>query len=315
DLEKVLIPNFWNDLSIDKLEFLEQTIAPIMRALSSVDFKAMRFEKDIVEFSLAQLKNEPQDIENLKELIVSQIAELPLNIGIVAKEKTIINKALKNSFWVNATEADLQVVIDKIAPLMRFRQRFDGGDEQESLNLKDVTYKKEMIEFGPENELVSVSRYKEMVEALVQQLTDQNPILQKIKQGQNISNEELETLAQLMNEKDPFVTEKLLQRVYGNQHAKFLQFIKHILQVEVIHSFEETVTLAFDSFIKEHNNLSNNQIEFMKVLKKFLIDKGKIEKKDLINPPFTQLHPQGIMGVFSPKEIEEIITIIQKVAA
>lgn len=315
DLEKVLIPNFWNDLSEDKLEFLDQTIAPIMRALSSVDFKAMRFEKDIVEFSLAQLKNEPQDIENLKELIVSQITELPLNIGVVAKEKATINKALKNSFWVNTTEADLQVVIDKIAPLMRFRQRFDGGDEQESLNLKDVTYKKEMVEFGPENELVSVSRYKEMVEVMVQQLADQNPILQKIKQGQNISSEELETLAQMMNEKDPFVTEKLLQRAYGNQHAKFLQFIKHILQVEVIHSFEETVTLAFDSFIKEHNNLSNNQIEFMKVLKKFLIDKGKIEKKDLINPPFTQLHPQGIMGVFSPKEIEEIITIIQKVAA
>ena len=178
-----------------------------------------------------------------------------------------------------------------------------------------MTYKKEMVEFGPENELVSVSRYKEMVEVMVQQLADQNPILQKIKQGQNISSEELETLAQMMNEKDPFVTEKLLQRAYGNQHAKFLQFIKHILQVEVIHSFEETVTLAFDSFIKEHNNLSNNQIEFMKVLKKFLIDKGKIEKKDLINPPFTQLHPQGIMGVFSPKEIEEIITIIQRVAA
>lgn len=315
DLEKVLVPNFWNDLSEDKLEFLDQTIAPIMRALSSVDFKAMRFEKDIVEFSLAQLKNEPQDIENLKELIVTQIAELPLNIGIITKEKTIINKALKNSFWVNIAEADLQVVIDKIAPLMRFRQRFDGGDEQESLNLKDVTYKKEMVEFGPENELVSVSRYKEMVEVMVQQLADQNPILQKIKQGQNISTKELETLAQMMNEKDPFVTEKLLQRVYGNQHAKFLQFIKHILQVEVIHSFEETVTLAFNEFIKEHNNLSNNQIEFMKVLKKFLIDKGKIEKKDLINPPFTQLHPQGIMGVFSPKEIEEIITIIQKVAA
>jgi type I restriction enzyme R subunit len=315
DLEKVLVPNFWNDLSEDKLEFLEQTIAPIMRALSSVDFKAMHFEKDIVEFSLAQLKNELQNIENLKELIVTQITELPLNIRIVANEKATITKSLKTSFWMNTAEADLQVVIDKIAPLMRFRQRFNGGDEQESLNLKDVTYKKEMIEFGPENELVSVSRYKEMVEVMVQQLADQNPILQKIKQGQNISTKELETLAQMMNEKDPFVTEKLLQRVYGNQHAKFLQFIKHILQVEVIHSFEETVTLAFDSFIKEHNNLSNNQIEFMKVLKKFLIDKGKIEKKDLINPPFTQLHPQGIMGVFSPKEIEEIITIIQKVAA
>lgn len=50
---------------------------------------------------------------------------------------------------------------------------------RESLNLKNVTYKKEMIEFGPENELVSISRYKEMVEAMVQQLASQNPILQK----------------------------------------------------------------------------------------------------------------------------------------
>ena len=198
---------------------------------------------------------------------------------------------------------------------MRYCQQFIDGNEQESLNLKDVTYKKEMIEFGPENELVSVSRYKEMVESMVQQLADDNPILRKIKSGEAITDEELNELAQMMNEKDPFVTEKLLQRVYGNQHAKFLQFIKHILQVEIVHSFEETVTLAFDEFIRIHNILSNNQIEFMTVLKKYLIDKGKIEKKDLINPPFTQLHPMGIMGVFSPKEIEEIITVIQTIAA
>ncbi|WP_346239607.1 DEAD/DEAH box helicase family protein [Niabella insulamsoli] len=214
DLEKVYEPKFWENLTDDKIDFLDQTIAPILRALSSVDFKAMRFEKDIVEFSVAQLNNESQDIENLKEIIVEQITELPLNIGVVAKEKEIINKVLKNSFWVNPTETDLKEVIDKVAPLMRYRQRFDGGDEQESLNLKDVTYKKEMIEFGPENELVSVSRYKEMVEEMVQQLADQNPILKKIKSGEEISEEELKELAELMNERDPFVTEKLLQRVY-----------------------------------------------------------------------------------------------------
>ena len=315
DLEKVFKPNFWDELNEEKIQFLDQTIAPILRALSSVDFKAMRFEKDIVEFSIAQRNSESQNLENLKELIVTQIAELPLNIGIVAKEKEIINRTLKNSFWTNPVESDLKLIIDKVAPLMRYRQRFDGGDEQESLNLIDVTYKKEMVEFGPENDLVSVSRYKEMVEAMVQQLAIKNPILKKIKSGERITEEELNELAQMMNEKDPFVTEKLLQRVYGNQHAKFLQFIKHILQVEIVHSFEETVTLAFDKFIKIHNNLSSNQIEFMNVLKKYLIDKGKIEKKDLINPPFTQLHPQGILGVFSPKEIEEIITVIQRIAA
>jgi type I restriction enzyme, R subunit len=172
------------------------------------------------------LNNESKDIENLKEIIVEQIAELPLNIGVVAKEKEIINKTLKNSFWLNPTEADLKQVIDKVAPLMRYRQRFDGGDDQESLNLKDVTYKKEMIEFGPEKELVSISRYKEMVETMVQDLVNSSPVLQKIKSGETVSDDEITMLANMMSEKDPFVTEKLLQRVYGNQHAKFLQFIK-----------------------------------------------------------------------------------------
>lgn len=44
------------NLPLIKLDFLEQTIAPVLGALSAVDFKAMRFEKDIVEFSIAQLR-------------------------------------------------------------------------------------------------------------------------------------------------------------------------------------------------------------------------------------------------------------------
>jgi type I restriction enzyme R subunit len=315
DLEKSYAPDFWKNLNQEKIEYLENTVAPIMRVLSSVDFKAMRFEKDVVEFSIAQLKNESQDIENLKELIITQLVELPQNIRAIAKEKELINRALKNSYWSNPSEENLKLLIDKVSPLMRYRQGFSGSEEQESLNLKDVTYKKVMIEFGPENEMTSVSRYKEMVEDMVQRLVNRNPILQKIRQGVGVSENEINELAQLMNEKDPFVTEKLLQRVYGNHRAKFLQFIKHILQIEELHSFDETVTVAFDGFIRNHSQLTNSQIEFMNILKKYLIDRGKVEKQDLISPPFTQLHPQGILGIFSPKEVEEIISVIQNIAA
>jgi len=313
-LEQVYQPGFWQSLSADKLDFLEQQVAPLMRTLSAVDFKAMRFEKDVVEFSIAQLQNEVQDIENLKEILVIQLAELPQNIAVVAKQKALINRTMNNSFWVNTKEDDLQLLVEKIAPLMRYRQQFTSGGQQ-SLNLKDVTYKKEMVEFGPEREMVSISRYKEMVENTVQLLAQQHPVLQKIKEGLTVSEAELLQLAQLMQAKDPFVTERLLQRVYNNQHATFLQFIRHILQLEELHSFEETVTEAFDRFIQSHTRLSNSQLEFMNLLKRYLIDKGRVEKKDLIQPPFTQMHPQGILGIFAPKEIDEIIAVIQQLAA
>lgn len=94
-----------------------------------------------------------------------------------------------------------------------------------------------------------------------------------------------------------------------------MQFIKHILQIEAIHSIEDTVSISFDNFIKEHTTLSNNQIEFPNLLRKYMVDKGNIEKKDLINLLFTQIHQQGILGVFSSKKIEEILSVINKIAA
>jgi type I restriction enzyme, R subunit len=50
-------------------------------------------------------------------------------------------------------------------------------------------------------------------------------------------------------------------------------------------------------------------------LQSILIEKGEVEKRDLANAPFTRIHPDGIRGVFSNKEIEEIILFIQKLAA
>jgi len=35
----------------------------------------------------------------------------------------------------------------------------------------------------------------------------------------------------------------------------------------------------------------------------------------LIESPFTMIHPEGIRGVFSPKEINEILLLTQKILA
>ena len=57
------------------------------------------------------------------------------------------------------------------------------------LDLTDELHKKERVEFGPEHEAVSISRYREMVEALIAELTEHNPMLQKIKNGEDVSTE------------------------------------------------------------------------------------------------------------------------------
>ena len=72
---------------------------------------------------------------------------------------------------------------------------------------------------------------------------------------------------------------------------------------------------AFNQFIQEHTNLSKRQLEFLDLLKGFIVEREKVEKKDLISAPFTIIHPQGIRGVFSPAEINDILQLTEKLAA
>ena len=103
--------------------------------------------------------------------------------------------------------------------------------------------------------------------------------------------------------------------IYKNRKARFIQFIRHILGIEILKSFPETVSEAFEQFIREHTHLSSRQLEFLNLLKCFIVEREKVEKKDLINAPFTVIHPQGIRGVFSPAEIEEILQLTESLAA
>ena len=67
--------------------------------------------------------------------------------------------------------------------------------------------------------------------------------------------------------------------------------------------------MAFDEYIRTHNNYGQIQIQFLLTLKSFVVQKGTVEKRDLVNAPFTQIHPQGIMGIFKPYEIDEILRL------
>ena len=51
--------NFWITLTRPKLEFLRAEIKPLFRTVSEADFKAMRFERDLLEYSLALLNVPP----------------------------------------------------------------------------------------------------------------------------------------------------------------------------------------------------------------------------------------------------------------
>ncbi|MBX2894521.1 MAG: DEAD/DEAH box helicase family protein [Cyclobacteriaceae bacterium] len=314
ELQRLEDANFWNNLTSDKIEFLEGVVKPLFRTVADADFKAMRFEKDIVEASLAHLAEEKEKFETLKESIVEEIGELPLSVNIVAKEEQLVKQAQSNHFWSTVTDEKLDELINKLSPLMKFREAVIPLAPAK-FNFKDLVSEKEFVEFGPQHEALSVAKYRELVEQKVNELVSSSPILQKVKQGLDITADEAEQLAGELHNEHPHITIGLLRKVYNHRKAELVQFIKHILGIQTLETFAETVTKSFDDFINKHSYLTSRQLQFLDLLKNFVLEKGEISKRNLIESPFTMIHPEGIRGIFNTKEIDEIIELTNKVLA
>jgi len=312
ELQRLEDENFWIKLTDEKNEFLRAVVKPLMRTISGEDFKAMRFEKDVVEISLVGLTDDKDKFETLKDSLIEKISELPLSVNIVARERELITDSQSDKFWATISEDKYDHLIEKLSPLMKFIDSRVSPLGPAKFDFADIITKKEFVEFGPQNESVSVAKYREMVEEKIKELTSTNPILQKIQQGQAITEAEANELANELHEENPHITIDLLRRVYNHRKAQFIQFIRHILGIEILESFPETVAKSFDSFIQKHSYLSGRQLQFLDLLKSFILEKGELHKRNLIESPFTMIHPQGIRGVFSPQEINEILVLTEK---
>ena len=64
----------------------------------------MRFEKDIVEVSLAHLANEKDKFETLKDSIIEEIGELPLECKYCCQRRRVDKKSQTNHYWATITE-------------------------------------------------------------------------------------------------------------------------------------------------------------------------------------------------------------------
>ena len=165
---------FWARLTEEKQLFLLKDVAPLMRTRTGEDYKAMSFELKVIQYSIARLsKNEAQNkkVITLEEVLIEMVSDLPLSVNVVAREKDLVEAVLHGGYLSIAKEKDFDILIEKIAPLMKDRE--EGiKPKQDAFDLRDITSEKEYIEFGAANERITIKKYREKVEALVKKLEE-----------------------------------------------------------------------------------------------------------------------------------------------
>ena len=73
----------------------------------------------------------------------------------------------------------------------------------------------------------------------------------------------------------------------------------------------EAVEKRFEAFVHQHPALNARQVRFLSLLKSLIASAGAIELERLYEPPFTNLDPDGIDGLFDDEtQIDELLGLI-----
>jgi type I restriction enzyme R subunit len=196
---------------------------------------------------------------------------------------------------------------------MRFRNRRPPGTFVR-LSVPDQIQRRHWIVFGPAGEGTFADTYRAQVEALVKDLAGDNPALQRLQRGEDLTADGIEAVAAVLNGPDLFVTEERLREAYNQPKASLADFLCHILNISRLPSRAESISRAFDEWVRRHPRLTATQLMFVRTLRKAVMQKAEITSLDALRkPPFSTIgDPEEL---FEKPELSELFELIYAIAA
>lgn len=303
----------WRELTDERVAHLSQTIAPLLRFSVAGSYAELQFENQTEQLTLAHLRADAGEVQRLRVNISENLALLPTEIPEVRAHLATLTATRSDAFWAKLSFTRIMELQETFAPLMRFRNRRPPGT-MVRLSLPDAIQRRHWILFGPSGEGAFAETYRAQVEALVKDLAGDNPALQRLKKGQELTPDDYAALAAVLEGPDLFITEDRLREAYGQPRASLVDFLRHILKVSMLPSREETIASAFDDWVREHPRLSATQLMFIRTVRKAVLQKARVSSLDALRkPPFSAIGDPATL--FPEAELNELFALVDAIAA
>ena len=226
----------------------------------------------------------------------------------IRKQKFVIYDFFGNHDYFNDSDTDIFTGIGRgHAPDGERKPPKPPGDLVE-LGLEDewlhaVTY----VEVGPEGERVDKRDYVSNWETSVQSAVKDDPIIQKVRRGELLTEDEERALADRLNRPEMYFNEENLRRAYRQPGGNLIDFIKAALGTLKIKPREEELTENFQAWLVA-KSITPQQAQYLSLLKNRGIARGRIELEDLFQPPLSILNAAELgVELFGETGLKEII--------
>jgi len=224
------------------------------------------------------------------KLYVQEMAENILqrdNLTEIKENREHIMRVFQEKFWEDLTFDDVEFMIKVIAPLMKYYQ----------------PNPRKIIQIDAPDIVISRKEYEKEIkeDEELKKFLENNPLVEKIKNGEGITSHELVQLELELSSLRPELTVENIQKY---QKKDFFVFLREVIGLTHEYDPKELIERKFDKFILANAEYNSRQVEFLRLLKKIFAERKHIEITDLGKPPLSEEHP---LDYFQIEDLKDII--------
>lgn len=285
------------------------SIAAPLQHLRSIrgEEDAYRFDLLMTRLELELLKGGPDapKVQDLRARVEEAVELLAKNQNPVKAKADAIKQVRDKDFWSSVEVHHLEGLRRELRGIMKYQQQ--PQNKRVAPQVFDITDGDfSATSYIPRREGLDLVEYKRRVESVLRDHLAENPILQRIRAGKAVRDEELEELAKLVLQVDDKANVKHLAGHAPETRRSLLTVFRGLVGLDAA-----AVAEAFTDFVHKHPRLTSQQLRFLQVLQNHIAQNGGIELERLYEPPFTTIHVESMDGIFTnPADIDELLAIL-----
>ncbi len=163
------------------------------------------------------------------------------------------------------------------------------------------------VEVGPNGERVDKKVYISNWEETIRAAVKDDPLLQKIKSNEPLSEQEEHRLAEQLNRPENYFNEENLRLAYRRAAGNIVEFIRHALGLKKLKTKEEEINENFQAWLVS-KNVTPEQAQYLALLKNRGVAVGEVRIEDLFEPPLSILNAADVgVELFGEQGLQDIV--------
>lgn len=270
------------------------------------DIEAYRFDLLMTRAQMARLLDDASSpgVLNFKSRIENEVALLPKNLAQVKAQTSAILRVQSKAFWQSVTFGDLEELRLALRGIMQFKPTAETGTGSSTSDI-DVADTMAVKDYVPQLSGLELAAYRSRVMAVLSEHFKDSAVLQQVKNGERVTQADLEQLAQLVLQVDDKANVTHLVGHDPETRLSLLAVFRSLVGVSAA-----VVDAAFVDFAQKHPQLSSQQLKFLHLLKNHIAQHGGLDVDRLFEAPFTSVHSDSIDGVFAKHDADALLDVL-----